>query len=97
MLTNGFWCFVGTPIPASDSNDVGLAEIDLEIWKKGLDVRDTVITDSIFRPIINSLQGISGWKSTNTDSLEGWKKEENRQITNTRGLFFNQFYLLIYC
>lgn len=36
MLVNGFWCFVGTPIPASDSNDVGLAEIDLDNWKRVL-------------------------------------------------------------
>ena len=91
MLTNGFWCFIGTPIPSSDSNDVGLAEIDLDSWKKGLDPRDTVIADTIFRPIIESLQAITGWKRGSNKPLEAWQKEENRQITNTRGLLFFLF------
>ena len=81
----------GTPIPVSDSNDVGLAEYDLKKWKNGLDARDTVITDIIFRPIMDSLQGIAGWKRQPNQPLEPWKKEENRQITLTRG--FLKFYL----
>ena len=88
-------------IPASDSNDVGLAEIDLDNWKKGLDSRDTVIADTIFRPIIDSLQAIAGWKRQLNQPLEAWKKEENRQITNTRGnssnLYFIIFYYIIFC
>ena len=24
MLSNGFWCYVGTPVPAGSTNDIGV-------------------------------------------------------------------------
>lgn len=91
MLKNGYWCFVGTPIPAAETNDVGLAKEDLEKWREKLDYRDILIADSIFKPLITELQGIAGWKRPRNSELPEWQKEENRQLTLTRG-----FLIIIY-
>lgn len=56
-------------------------------WKSGLEVRDVVIADSIFKPLVKELNAISGWKSSKNHNLEDWKKEENRQVSLTRGSF----------
>lgn len=95
MLVNGLWCFVGTPIPASDTNDVGLMEYDLKIWKKGLEFRDMVMTDSIFRPIIQEIQGVTGWKRAPSQPLENWQKQENKEITLTRGKYIPKLKLIL--
>lgn len=87
MLTSGFWCFVGTPIPASNTNDLGLAAQDSSLWIENLDQRDLTITDAIFRPLMDQLQIICGWKKPKNRTMEDWKKEENRQISLTRGNF----------
>ena len=85
MLTSGYWCFVGTPIPAADTNDLELASKDSELWIKNLDPRDLAATDQIFQPLYKELQLLCGWKKPKNMPLETWKKEENRQISLTRG------------
>ena len=85
MLLCGYWCFVGTPVPASETNDIGLAKEDLKKWKEKLEFRDVIIADTIFKPLIGELQGISGWKKPKNGPLSEWQKEENRQLTLTRG------------
>ena len=96
MFKNGYWCFVGTPIPAAETNDVGLAKEDLEKWRERLDYRDILIADSIFKPLITELQGIAGWKRPRISELTEWKKQENRQIALTRGIIIIIYYYLLF-
>lgn len=45
MLSNGFWCYVGKPIPAGSTNDLGLANTEYPEIKKIMDPhgRDLII------------------------------------------------------
>ena len=49
MLCNGFWCYIGSPVPAS-TNDIGLLNTEWPNIKRIMDPkeRDLMIADRIF-------------------------------------------------
>lgn len=82
---NGYWFFVGTPIPVGDTNDCGMTELDLKKWKSHFEERDLIIADKIFRPIIRSLDEVSELKRVKNQSPNCKKEENVRQIILKRG------------
>lgn len=105
---NGWWAFIGSPLPAGETNDIGkyllllllyffltfnkffkqlgLLELHKKSWETHLDVRDLLIADGIFRSLRDSLNLVSSRPKPRNEELKNWQKEENRQITITRGI-----------
>ena len=65
MLTNGFWAWVGNPVPAGTTNDIGLFNSDYRnikqevLSKSGLDL---FIGDLMFASLSSKIPFVVGWK-----------------------------------
>ncbi len=85
MLTNGWWAWVGDPLPASETNDYGLAKREETHLAKLFEARDLMICDRAFRPLRDSLAILCGWIKPRGEALSNWKVHENKQVTDQRG------------
>jgi len=54
--------------------------------------RDSIVTDKIFAPLKNENWPIMcGWKNTGREGLKPWQQEENRQMSEQRGINYEIF------
>jgi hypothetical protein len=90
MTTNGWWAWVGTPIPVSETNDLGLATKEIRELKLLMDPRDTMIADRAFNTLKNKIDIITGWNRNKRtpEEISAWRKEETRIASENRGLNF---------
>ena len=71
MLTDGFWCYIGKPISAGSTNDLGLFNQAENEILKFIDERDLIISDGIFKPLQEKGYIIAPWKrNPNQEELE---------------------------
>ena len=88
MLTNGFWCYIGTPLPASN-NDINLFDKEEKYIKKKIwdqEDQDLIIADTIFKSLATRINLVAGCKREfGQVELEAWKSQENWEIGDTRG------------
>ena len=87
MLTNGFWCYVGTPVPAGSTNDLGLFNTEYPQIKKIMDPhnRDLFIADLMFESLASKVNMITGWKRDSGEELTNWQTQENFEVSDQRG------------
>jgi hypothetical protein len=85
MLTNGWWCFRGTSLPASQ-NDIGLVNADFERLQKLLEKDDLILTDKMFRSLRDKLKIITGHSKPRNKEIEDWRAAENQLISSARGI-----------
>ena len=85
MLCNGFWCYIGSPVPAS-TNDIGLLNTEWPNIKRIMDPkeRDLMIADRIFIDFEKKIPILCGWRREG-GHLDDWALEENIEMSDQRG------------
>ena len=93
MCTNGWWIWTGKPVPASSTNDTGLAQQEVNNIKELMDQRDIMICDCAFRSLREEICLVTGWPSIRSLDPEtrAWMREETRQVSDQRGNFNNDY------
>lgn len=85
MLMNGWWIWIGNPVGASETNDIGLAKKEIKELKNLFEPRDLMIGDRAFRSLQTHIPIICGWIKPRGRPLSGWQQVETSQISNQRG------------
>ncbi len=60
MCCNVWWIWSGNPIPASETNDTGLANKELEEIKALMEEHDLMIADCAFRSLREKIHLLTG-------------------------------------
>jgi len=88
MLCNGWWVWVGNPVGASETNDIGLGKREKNEIKDLMEKRDLLICDRGFRALREDICLLCGWTKEKAKSLADWQKKETNEISEQRGTFF---------
>ena len=84
-LTIGWWVWAGSPIGASETNDVGLVKQEFNKIKNQMDKNNLLITDRAFRSLREKLNLLCGWTKTQARNLTKWQQQETTEISQQRG------------
>ena len=85
VLTIGWWIWAGCPIGASETNDYGLGQRELQTMAALMGPYDLMITDRAFRPLREKLNLLCGWTKQKNKQLKAWQQQENNEISLERG------------
>ena len=70
----------GCPIGASETNNCGLGQRELQTMDTLMGSYDLMIIDRAFRSLRGKLNLLCGWTKKKNKQLKAWQQQENNEI-----------------